>query len=645
MSRFTHLLTHLSLATAILTASSGSALATTPGMKMLRLANTNRSSYQNLYFGFQNVLTDQHALVGAPSANGKGAVYVFDLSTGNQVRKIATPVGAAGDRFGTALHAAQGMIVIGAPKRGTGAGAIYLADPANGSLTTAMTCPQNDRTDFGTTISGSGRTFLVSSLLSGLSMGPTYRFAFDGTSNSSPGLVMPGGGSSFTPSHAHDGDLAVILQNTDLQLFDVSAGATNRHLFSLPREVFPTHIIRNVALGGGRLLVGSPDEAVPGATQAGAVYLLTPIAQPVDMEEVAVRGAAAPKAPGSHLGSLQQAVIGRDYRASMLSTLTGPASNGGKDVGVWTNLRSSLEKLASRSRDDQGGGVATGTASGLLNNHIDHFVFQSTLIGSGITAQNNRVLVGLDYWANPTTLLRTGSPVSGLGNANALLHRLHQVTQSANVPQVGVAFSLRSSTGGITPGNDSGLVLINNANGSTNNLYHEGGSVSPIPGVKFGQFHPRIGFGHHHIAFTTALDSDSTTNAAVFVKEHTANNYLAIARKGSVAPGAAPAVFAAFHAEATSRSGVTLLRATLQGEGVTAANNEGLWIHGPNLAAHGLGMKVTGINLPHGSATRDASGIGGKGLATLLRRWSNSPTRIVTRLTFDDRTTRLVTVR
>ena len=737
---------------------------------------------KNNHFGAAVALHDNWIIVGAPGANDKGAVYVFDRRTGAQLYKMTAPSGVTGDRFGEALHAAQGMVAVGAPERGSGAGALYLADLRTGSISSALACPQSGKEKFGGEISGAGRRFLVSSRNTGSSLGPVYRFNCDGTWDSSPALVLPGGATSFSESHDHDGNLTAIISNYDLHLFDVTDDATNQLLFTIARNDMPTDIMRCVALGANRILIGAPDEDLPGANSAGAAYLLSVIPQPGDMAEAAAKGDPGADAPGTVYSSLHQAVINDRAQAAVISTLSGPASNAGKDTGVWLNLQTSWEELVSKSRDDQGGGIKAGTASGLIFNHNDHAVFQSSLTGTGITTFNNRVLAGRDYWGAPITLMRTGVADAQFSGKHVL--GIRQTAQSHSQTQTAVAYTFRTGIANVTGMNDSGLVLINNTSGSYNNIYHEGASVVALPGVTFGQFHPRIGMSHEHYAYATALSGPVEANAAVFSKHYTANSTTVIARKGSTAAGASPSVFSSFFGEATSRTGQTLLRATISGGPATTATNEGLWLHsvslaqlarkggaapfipgavfsrflhaaplggsvlvhaalsGPGIttanneaiylyqgitgwvllvrkgssapgckgatvasiqglevdpddddyailvglggtsaarnqallrgeatagpgglnigarrpflvlrkgtlyqAGYGSSIALTSIALPHGGQSKDATGIGGKGLATLLRRNGGNPSRIVTRLTFNDGTMRLITTR
>jgi hypothetical protein len=77
---------------------------------------------------------------GAPGNDdlgaGSGAAYVFDTTSGNQLRKLLPADGAADDRFGAAVAVSGGVALVGAPgddDLGSESGAAYLFDVVTGA--------------------------------------------------------------------------------------------------------------------------------------------------------------------------------------------------------------------------------------------------------------------------------------------------------------------------------------------------------------------------------------------------------------------------------------------------------------------------------------------------------------------------------
>jgi len=65
-----------------------------------------------------------------------GSAYIFDAATGNQLAKLLPSDGAAGDDFGSALSISDGVVLVGARLKddlGNGSGAAYLFDASTGA--------------------------------------------------------------------------------------------------------------------------------------------------------------------------------------------------------------------------------------------------------------------------------------------------------------------------------------------------------------------------------------------------------------------------------------------------------------------------------------------------------------------------------
>lgn len=108
--------------------------------------------------------------VGAPldvtGIVAAGAVYLFDATTGAQVRTLTSPNAAPDGRFGASVAIVGDTVLVGAPLEDTDVaadvGRAYLFDAATGALLATFEDPagaQNDQ--FGATVAGAGTTVVV----------------------------------------------------------------------------------------------------------------------------------------------------------------------------------------------------------------------------------------------------------------------------------------------------------------------------------------------------------------------------------------------------------------------------------------------------------------------------------------------------
>ncbi|MBN1825989.1 MAG: PQQ-binding-like beta-propeller repeat protein [Candidatus Eisenbacteria bacterium] len=122
------------------------------------------------WFGYAVAVSDAYAVVGAPTWDGIGvhancgAVYVFDVSTGAQIRRITTPDEGQEDRFGNALAISGDTLLVGAYWDGESApGVAYLFDLSTGELIRELVPsePEGGGDWFGSSVALSGNYALV----------------------------------------------------------------------------------------------------------------------------------------------------------------------------------------------------------------------------------------------------------------------------------------------------------------------------------------------------------------------------------------------------------------------------------------------------------------------------------------------------
>ncbi len=135
---------------------------------------TNTDSPSSLAFGYSHALAIHNStnvgIVGhgyedqGGMKTAAGAVYVFHLDTGAQIRKIIPAVSAAEMYFGSSLFVFGDYLLIGAPGADSNKGRVYVFDIKANWTETAFFGPSDNETagQFGMTIASSGSRFIVS---------------------------------------------------------------------------------------------------------------------------------------------------------------------------------------------------------------------------------------------------------------------------------------------------------------------------------------------------------------------------------------------------------------------------------------------------------------------------------------------------
>lgn len=133
-------------------------------------------------YGHRVVLTDQYMLVSAPDArnrNNFGLVYVYDLETHELLWKLKKNTqGYAGDDFGAGLAATGSYAIVGAPGEHSGKGAVYIFDLETGQQQRRIVAPDRTNLDhFGADIDAFGTTVAIGAYSY---RGPADGIDFDG---------------------------------------------------------------------------------------------------------------------------------------------------------------------------------------------------------------------------------------------------------------------------------------------------------------------------------------------------------------------------------------------------------------------------------------------------------------------------------
>ncbi|MEQ8847711.1 dockerin type I domain-containing protein [Botrimarina sp.] len=249
-------------------------------------------------FGLTVATGEGLAVVGAPGYFGPdtvtqtGAAYVFDVSTGDQLRVLRANDGRDDDGFGgSAIAIDDGLIVVGAMEHvadGIRSGAAYVFDAATGRQVSKLT-PDDAAagTDFGVSVAISGNTVVVGAPLddeNGFRAGAAY--VFDALTGRQVRKLNPSSVNSndrFGFSVATDGDRVAVgapFHDVDgvwggaTYLFE--AGSWNELGFVTPSDRafgdLDTQFGWSVGIEGDLVVSGAPHGNSP-LSDAGQAYL------------------------------------------------------------------------------------------------------------------------------------------------------------------------------------------------------------------------------------------------------------------------------------------------------------------------------------------------------------------------------------
>ncbi len=288
--------------------------------------------------------------VGAPSANGTGAVYLYDgvptdngvSSTyvyGGPIHAFADPNPEPGDEFGASLAVVGNELVIGAPGSslsGPGDGVVYVFDGNSqsttfGELLATLTIPNPDafnHAQFGAAVGATNTNIVVAAPGKAGGVGEAYEFEGETTQANFGDLLLDISNptsqpdSAFGAAVAGDGDNVIVGAPSvalagaigGVFLFDGTSGSEITSIAN-PDVATTTGFGSAVASVGSNILIGSPDDNTAGPS-AGAAFLdntsistITRFLQPDDgggnfgASVAGTQDTALIGAPGAYLGT------------------------------------------------------------------------------------------------------------------------------------------------------------------------------------------------------------------------------------------------------------------------------------------------------------------------------------------------------
>ena len=262
----------------------------TTGNQLRKLAALDAAATDS--FGHSVAVSGTMAVVGArwddDKGNNSGSAYVFDVTTGNQLRKLIALDGAADDLFGYSVAVSGNMAVVGAYQNddnGSNSGSAYVFDITTGNQMAKLTASDAAALDlFGYSVAVSGNTAIIGAYQDddgGSNSGSAY--VFDVTTGSQLRKLTASDAAAFDQfgySVAVSGNMAVIGAKGDddnggasgsAYVFGVTTGNELQKLTASDGAASDSYGY-SVALSGGTTVIGAYENDDDG-TNSGSAYL------------------------------------------------------------------------------------------------------------------------------------------------------------------------------------------------------------------------------------------------------------------------------------------------------------------------------------------------------------------------------------
>ena len=533
-----------------------------------------------------------HAFAGAPGVDGnRGAVYRFELSGESPGSRFTSADGAGGDRFGASLSLAGVLLLVGADGDEFERGAAYLFDCTTATQLLKIRATDGTAGDrFGTSLALDGSLALVGAPEDN---GSGAAYVFRARTGNQLRKLVPGdlaAGHRFGTSVALEANLALVsatghdLRGSEagaIHLFGAASGTELRTLTAVDGTGFE-HFGTSVALCGSQAVVGTPDDGDLGAG-SGSAYLFRPIAGPTPLKTVARFRDFAPGTIDADFRGFLGPVINPNGAVTFCAQLMGPGPNRSRDKGIWSTQFSGGLAIATRSRTPTpvfGNGVTIRTPLPPIAEHDGQRLLPVRLAGPGVHGRNHLALLG-DDGSGLLPLIRTGDPLTSLGEAEVLRFLEVLQTRSPEASRAAIPYQLRRGSGQarVSAADDSGILVIGSDGNITDSDAREG--TDALDGMRHAQFFGRAAANSSDfMAYGSYVRPDGPGRSVQesFSASMIGPQAASIARQGAEAPGLEPRqTFRTLVGEAPGTSGFGMVRAFIRGPGINARNNEGLW--------------------------------------------------------------------
>jgi FG-GAP repeat len=520
-----------------------------------------------MQYGYSLAIEGNTALIGAPGrASSRGAAYVVDLTTYATLSFIEPTGSAAGDRVGDSVALSQGIAVLAAPSHGLNKGAVFTQDLRTGA----------EHAIFGTAQEYLG-------------WGDNHPGGVVATN----GMILVGAGLSYQ----HKGSA---------RLYDLHTALPIRTLFAPDASGGISRYGSAVAMCGNVALIArNQDSSTAGSD--GAAYLIKGITAPMPVTKVAAKPDSAPGAVESTLSVLGDAFINADGEVAFQAKTAGFGSHSGTDTGVWSTMGDSGLSLglSSISYSYFGEKQIASVGTPLINQNGTALYPATLRVGyGGVTALSNKAIIA-ENGSSAKVLLQTGSELPFYSTAKVL--SLGELVQSyasgIGADRWATGFILKlDALDGTSAARDSGIYIYN-MNGSAVGK-REGNSALTADPANLGQFTGRVAMGVTDVVFSAATSGLAATNAVIERMGDT-GVITPVARKGTLAPiasvpQAGDPLLSSFIGETMDGADRILYRATIAGAGVTAANNEAIFVQTAAGSSSMALRKGSNVGLPVG---------------------------------------------
>ncbi|MCB1209399.1 MAG: FG-GAP repeat protein, partial [Verrucomicrobiales bacterium] len=425
-------------------------------------------------FGKSVALSGGIALIGAPGqASQRGAAYLFNAETGDELDKWQAGDGASGDRFGWSVAISGDRAAIGAPTDTVATidgGSVYEFDvPSRNQWDKYVWTDRSSQDRFGEAVAIYNRTILIGA----------------------PGVNGNG---------ADTGDVFVV-QN----------GRFVGEFFS-PEYRAGDAVGSALAFAGNHLLIGAPNALESPGYAAGKVYLRPAAAlqlSNVVFATYAQTKDSTPGVPEATFRSFTKFGVSPSRDSYLLAGLTGRGAPAGKNVGLFAQ-RNELWELRLRTGDTIGSLQITGIYNP-VGTYSDHLVAQVKGKGVGINSSNDYAIIR-DDGSTVDILLREGDTMTGGGFTGQKVGAMGPVVGSNENSDVAIYSTLKSGTVSVSSVSDSCAMKIDLESGLITGSIIEG-TASPIPGLSFGQVGSRVTNNFFSAIATTSLVGSGVTSA------------------------------------------------------------------------------------------------------------------------------------
>ena len=537
-------------------------------------------------------------LIGAHGDDtARGAAYVFDLRTGEFLSKFVADDGVAGDGFGIEVALCGDLALVGAPDKNGQRGAAYLFDARSGRQLRKFVAPggPDDFSFFGRNVMLDGEMALIG----GFAYFDDFDVAF--VVNVRTGTIIE---RLDAPTGAPNESFAPVALSGHLAYLHTNFPTAGTHIYDLSRGAFLDFMPdpgNATGIGGasravsvcGNLAVFGDDEDDDLGNNAGAAYFYRSLVGPLPLTTLTQTRSYAPGTVEAEFRRFQSPVINADGEVAFCAQLMGPGSGGNRDKGVWSDLGGFTDLLA-KSREELpmfGSGVSVRTVGPPLCSQTAQAVFPGFLSGPGINGLNNRVLFNHDGTSR-TKLFQSGDPITQLdtGDGSPAAQVFTEVTQKRGAAsgEVGVAYRLRSGLGGVTPTNDTGILVLNENGTVAGSEAREG--TEALNGDTFAQFFGRVAQNNSSFFAHSAWVRPAAGGRALqqAFSNNNAGTHYNVARQGDGAllRSADPADSATFRSMLGEgmQGNFGLVRASVVPDADHRGITEGIWKEGGALA-------------------------------------------------------------